>query len=426
MAREFYLILCPSTSHMLRSHKLLTEHGIPVIQVPVPPSAGTVCSTALKLESIYLKQALEILRKNHVLTDKLIKDDNIGIERLLGNLRQKVFLTKVLRKIVNELIYEEKDLEYLLKLEDKEDLTGLFSAADNLRRAVIGDTVEIRAAIEFSNFCQKNCFYCGLRKHNWALKRYRMTLPEIVDQTCRLAALGIRTVILQSGEDYRYDQDSLVRLIKEIKNKTGMRITLSLGERPWREYAAFRKAGANNYLLKIETTNEDLFKKLHPDDDLQERMQHTLWLKELGYIVGSGNIIGLPGQNALDIARDILWFKKMEVHMIGIGPFVPAQGTPLADAPAGDILDTLKAMAVARLVCRNSFIPSTTALATLNKEAQKTGLTVGANTIMLVSTPVEYKKDYCIYNNKVDVNLEWALSMIQELGREKPRYLKEV
>ncbi|GAB4257073.1 hypothetical protein [Thermincola ferriacetica] len=112
--------------------------------------------------------------------------------------------------------------------------------------------------------------------------------------------------------------------------------------------------------------------------------------------------------------------------MIGIGPFVPAQGTPLADAPAGDILDTLKAMAVARLVCRNSFIPSTTALATLNKEAQKTGLTVGANTIMLVSTPMEYKKDYCIYNNKVDVNLEWALSMIQELGREKPRYLKEV
>jgi biotin synthase len=235
---------------------------------------------------------------------------------------------------------------------------------------------------------------------------------------------GIRTVILQSGEDKEWTTQRIIELIKVIKEKFGMRITLSVGEKERSEYQALKEAGADNFLLKIETTNPKLFRELHPDDDYNHRLTCSRWLKELGYINGSGNIIGLPGQTLEDIADDILYFKDMGINMIGIGPFIPARGSRLENHPHGDIGLTLKAVAITRIVCKKVYIPSTTALASLSKDAQVWALNAGANTIMLINTPEKYRGSYRIYDDKNMVDMEAAIYAVNKAGRKLPAYLK--
>ncbi|OPZ85986.1 MAG: Biotin synthase [Firmicutes bacterium ADurb.Bin419] len=252
-----------------------------------------------------------------------------------------------------------------------------------------------------------------------------MTEDEIMDVVHYLHGIGLRTVILQSGEDPFWSTDKIVKLIKRIKADTGMRITLSVGEKNFEEYAEFKNAGADNFLLKIETTNRDIFEDIHPDDDYDVRLQCSKWLKELGYINGSGNIIGLPGQRIEDIAEDILFFKEMGINMIGIGPFIPAKGSPFENRPHGDIALTLRTVAVTRIVCKKVYIPSTTALASLSKDAQVWALNAGANTIMLINTPLEYRSSYNIYDNKNMVDLMSAVYAVEKAtDRKLPSYLK--
>jgi biotin synthase len=229
---------------------------------------------------------------------------------------------------------------------------------------------------------------------------------------------------LQSGEDVCWTTERLAALVAEIKSRTGMKITLSVGVKTREEYEILKKAGASNYLLKIETTNREIFKEIHPDDDYDYRLQCSKWLKELGYINGSGNIIGLLGQKEEDIAGDILFFKQMGINMIGIGPFIPAKGTKYEHLPHGDVDLTLRTVAVTRIVCKRVYIPSTTALASLNKDAQVWALEAGANTIMLISTPEKYRGNYRIYDNKNMVDLDSAIYAISKAGRKFPAYLK--
>jgi biotin synthase len=203
-----------------------------------------------------------------------------------------------------------------------------------------------------------------------------------------------------------------------------MRITLSVGEKSKEEYEALREAGANNFLLKIEATNRKLFNEIHPDDDYDYRIQCSKWLRELGYINGSGNIIGLPGQTLSDIADDLIYFKEMGINMIGIGPFIPAKGSKFENYPHGDIDLTLRAVALTRIVCKKVFIPSTTALASLDKDAQVRALLSGANTIMLINTPDKYKSNYRIYDNKNMVDLAAAVYAVEKAGRKWPEYVK--
>jgi len=424
---KHYLIMAGSTSHMLRGDKILKDEGVETSLVPAPAEYGTVCATAIKVKIEDRNRAEKILRQNNISIEGIYPDKTQKLAGLVTKLMDSVIseeFIKVLKKIENgeELGFE--DIVLLLKTERRVEKEALYHAADRMRREIVGDVVDIRGAVEFSNYCRKDCKYCGIRRSLSDLARYRMTEDEIMEVVHQLHEIGIKTVILQSGEDLRWTPEKISSLIRRVKKETSMNITLSIGERPREEYELYRKLGANNFLLKIETTNRKLFKFIHPDDDFDHRVQCSKWLKQLGYLNGSGSIIGLPGQRVEDIARDILFFKDMGINMIGIGPFVPAKGTPFEGYPKGSIEMTLKAVAVTRIVCKRVFIPATTALASLDPDGQTKALKAGANTIMLINTPAKYRYNYQIYSDKNMVDLKSAFKAVKEAGRKMPPYLK--
>lgn len=421
-----YLIMAGSTSHMLRGDKILKENNIDISLVPAPSEYGTVCATAIKVKIEDIKEAEGLLKENNISIEGIYPDKTQRLSGLVDKLRDSVIsqdFMNILKKIEDGEDIDLKDIIVLLSTEGKAEKEALYHAADRMRKEIVGDTVDIRGAIEFSNYCKKDCKYCGIRKSLKNLDRYRMTEDEIMEVVYRLNDLGLKTVILQSGEDLWWTEEKISSLIKRIKSETGMNITLSIGERPREEYELYRKLGANNFLLKIETTNKELFKYIHPDDDFKHRIECSKWLKELGYLNGSGNIIGLPGQRVEDIAKDILFFKDMGINMIGIGPFVPSKGTPFENYPQGDIDMTLKTVAVTRIVCKRVFIPATTALASLDPDGQTKALKAGANTIMLINTPHKYRYNYQIYSDKNMVDLKSAFKAVEESKRKMPPYL---
>lgn len=418
-----------STNHMLRGDKILKDLGIEASLVPAPSEYGTVCATAIKVKAQDKERVESILKKNEITIEGIYEDKREKLSGLVARLTDSVIseeFMKVLEKIEEgeELTYQ--DVVLLLNTERTAEKEALFHAADRMRREVVGDVVDIRGAIEFSNYCIKDCKYCGIRRSLTELDRYRMCEDEILEVVHNLHDIGIKTVILQSGEDLWWTPEKISSIIKRIKRETKMNITLSIGERSREEYELYRRLGANNFLLKIESTNRDIFKFIHPDDDFDHRVQCSKWLKELGYLNGSGNIIGLPGQTVEDIARDIMFFEDMGINMIGIGPFVPAKGSPFENFPHGSIDMTLKAVAVTRIVCKRVFIPATTALASLDPDGQTKALKAGANTIMLINTPVKYRNNYQIYSEKNMVDLESAYKAISEAQRKLPGYLKSV
>ena len=420
------LIISENTAGMLLIDKTLRQNSIPTDLVPAPPESGTVCAIAVKIKESYLNRAIEIISENNISVAGVFEDRKLKLQGLVD--RKLVSVTEeflaILKRIEAGDDLNKQDIVYLLSTGREKEINAVFGAADRIRRETVGDTVEIRGAIEFSNYCCKSCKYCGINASNSGVKRYRMSEDEILEVVDRLCEFGLKTVILQSGEDKAWTTDRVIDLVKSIKKRTGMRITLSVGEKSREEYEALKNAGADNFLLKIETTNRKLFQSVHPDDDFENRLRCSKWLKELGYINGSGNIIGLPGQTIGDIADDILYFKEMGINMIGIGPFIPALGTELENHPHGDIDLTLRAVAVTRIVCKRVYIPSTTALASLSRDAQVRALKSGANTIMLINTPQKYRESYRIYDNKNMVDLKAALEAVDKAGRKLPGYLK--
>lgn len=294
----------------------------------------------------------------------------------------------------------KKDIVSLLSLEDPLDVKLLYQKADEVRKEYCGDDVHLRGIIEFSNYCNQHCLYCGLQLHNTGLERYRMTKEDIILAAHFIYESGIKTIVLQSGEDKNYECEDIEEIITMIKKDLDVAITLSTGEREFYEYKRWKDAGADRYLLKHETANQKLYSVYHQGDELDERIKHIKYLKSIGFQVGSGNIIGLPQQTIEDIANDILLLKELDVDMCSISPFVPSQNTPYRNEENGDINLVLRTMAVARIVLRNSHIPATTALATLDSDGRKKGLDVGANVIMPNFTPQPYKEKYLIYESK--------------------------
>lgn len=422
-----YLILANNTSQMLMINKELNANGIKTDMVPAPPESGTVCAIAIKVSQDDLEVAKRLISKIGICGYEIFKEKKFKLQKLIddkmGTLVSDEFV-KIFKKFELGDELEKQDIVYLLKTKSKREVELLFKAADKTRKEMVGDYVEIRGAIEFSNFCRKSCKYCGINKDNEDVYRYRMTEGEILDVVSKLHEVGIKTVILQSGEDALWGTDRIIELMKTIKREYGLRITLSVGEKSFEEYKRLKEAGADNFLLKIETTNREIFKNIHPDDDFDYRLKCSKWLKELGYINGSGNIIGLPGQKEEDIANDILFFKDMGINMIGIGPFIPAKGSAFEALPVGNIELTLRTVAITRLVCKRVYIPSTTALASLDKDAQVMALKAGANTIMLINTPVMYRQKYKIYDNKNMVNMQSAVYAVEKAGRKMPKYIK--
>lgn len=309
-------------------------------------------------------------------------------------------ISPLLEKVSGSAAPELADLETLLSLEDPREAEELFSFADQVRKRVCGDGIFLRGIVEFSNHCSRECFYCGLNKANTGLKRYRLSAEEILDAAGHISSCGVKTIVLQSGEDACLDAGWLASVISEIKTRFDLSVTVSVGERKSQDYRLWKEAGADRYLLKIETSDEELYSSLHPDMSFGRRLDCLKALKELGYQTGSGNIVGLKGQTLEHIARDILFFKEQALDMVGIGPFIPHSQTPLRNEASGPAFLTLKTLALTRIVCRDVHLPATTALGSLREDARPRALIAGANVLMPNFTPTAYRALYEIYPGK--------------------------
>lgn len=296
-----------------------------------------------------------------------------------------------------QMSLSKNEIVELLSDDKNQDL--LFQKADIIRKKYVGDDVHLRGLIEFSNICRNNCLYCGIRRNNGELKRYRMSKEQIIETARNAANIGFKTIVMQSGEDLYFSKDIICDILREIK-KFDVAITLSIGERTYDEYKAWKEAGADRYLIRIETTDKDLYHKLDPDMSWQNRYNCTMWLKELGYELGSGIMVGLPNQTIESIAEDLLFLKDIEVDMAGIGPFIPAPNTPLADEKGGTLNLALRTMAIMRLLMPDINIPATTAMEVLHPEGRIMALKAGANVVMPNVTANEYKQLYTLYPNK--------------------------
>lgn len=295
----------------------------------------------------------------------------------------------------------KKELIDILK--DNSQNEKLFSLADKVRKEYVGDEVHLRGLIEFSNICKCRCQYCGLRSLNKSIERYRISPEDILFYAKKAVEMGYKTIVLQSGEDEFYSKDILCGIIEGIKELDAA-LTLSIGERSFDDYKAFRDCGADRYLIRIETTDRNLYKKLHPNMDFDNRLRCLSDLRKLGYEVGTGCLVGLPEQTIESLADDILFFKEINADMVGIGPFIPHPETPLKDEKTGDFTLALKVMALTRILLKNINIPATTAMETLNPNGRIIALQSGANVVMPNVTSKEFRAKYEIYPNKICIN----------------------
>jgi biotin synthase len=305
-----------------------------------------------------------------------------------------------------------------LRESNPDRLKDLYARADMVRKIHVGDAVQFRGLIEISSHCDRQCMYCGLRRGNRKLQRYRMTPDEILNCAREGEHLGYRTVVMQAGEDKALTAEWVAEIVSWIKSKTTLAVTLSLGERGKEELRMWRAAGVDRYLLRFETSDQQLFRIIHPPraDYAPDRLQLLRIIKRLGYEAGGGVMVGIPGQSYQALANDIQQFREIDLDMIGIGPYIPHPDTPLGSGtlrPANDILEqapateemVYKMVALARIACPTANIPATTALATINKtNGRRQGLLAGANVVMPNLTPVKYRSLYQIYPAKACID----------------------
>ena len=331
----------------------------------------------------------------------------------------------LIKKAEEKHILSKNELIEILANEEFDK--DVFAAADRVRKKYVGDEIHLRALIEFSNICKNNCLYCGLRRDNKDITRYRIDedmLLELAHHAC--VNMGLKTIVLQSGEDMYFDVDRMCSIIKKIK-AMDVALTLSVGEKTKEEYKAYKNAGADRFLLRIETTDKDLYHRLDPQMSWDERKQCLSDIREAGLEVGSGVMVGLPNQTVESLADDILFFKEIDADMIGIGPFIPHPGTPLKNESGGTLNLSLKVMALTRLLLPDINIPATTAMETLAPNGQVMALKSGANVIMPNVTLTQYRKHYEIYPGKSNTNytpdksLSELVNKIESIGRKVSR-----
>ena len=311
----------------------------------------------------------------------------------LQNLFDKIYQTNYLTK---------EEITYLLETITDADRRILYNYALKTKQAYYGDKVYLRGLIEFSNICRQDCLYCGIRASNAKVERYRLTPEEILACCDQGYELGYRTFVLQSGEDLWYTEEILVALIQEIKKRyPEVATTLSIGERRVETYQSLFASGADRFLMRHETASKELYETLHPTMRFEDRRACLSALKEIGYQVGAGFMVGLPGQTSADLAEDLKYLMELRPDMIGIGPFIPHSETPLGTEKGGTLEDTLVMVALARLLIPESLIPATTALGTLHPQGRELALKAGANVVMPIITPTSVRKQYALYENKI-------------------------
>ena len=286
----------------------------------------------------------------------------------------------------------------------------IFEKARKIRQAYYGTDVYIRGLIEFTNYCKNDCYYCGIRRSNSRAHRYRLSEEQILRCCHQGYTLGFRTFVLQGGEDGYFTDERMVSLVKEIrKNYPNCAITLSIGERSYDSYLALFEAGADRYLLRHETWDEEHYRLLHPPALSAKHRQQCLWdLKKIGYQVGTGYMVGSPFQTAENLADDMLFLEKLNPQMVGIGPFIPHHDTPFKDQAAGTLELTLYMLGLIRLMLPKVLLPATTALGTIDEKGRELGILAGANVVMPNLSPENVRKDYLLYDNKICTGSEAA------------------
>ncbi|MBO6155571.1 MAG: [FeFe] hydrogenase H-cluster radical SAM maturase HydE [Lachnospiraceae bacterium] len=313
-------------------------------------------------------------------------------------------------KLNREHSLAREEFVYLIENQSEEAQTYAADLAAKTTLEIYGDKVYVRGLIEFTNYCKNNCFYCGIRAGNTGVSRYRLTADEICECADEGYELGFRTFVLQGGEDPYYTDDIICHIISEIKRRhQDCAITLSIGEKSKDSYKAYRDAGADRYLLRHETATVEHYNRLHPDNiSAEHRYQCLRDLKELGYQTGAGFMVGSPFQTSENLADDLLFIKDLEPAMVGIGPFIPAAGTPFANEKPGTLEQTLYLLSLIRLLLPEVLLPATTALGTIHPLGRELGLEAGANVLMPNLSPKAVRDKYKLYDNKICTGEEAA------------------
>lgn len=294
--------------------------------------------------------------------------------------------------------------EYLFLIKHRGECAQyLYKNAAEVRESIYGNKIYIRGLIEFTNYCKNNCLYCGIRRGNKNADRYRLIPEEILNCADYGYTLGFRTFVLQGGEDSFYTDEILCDIVSSIKrNHPDCAVTLSLGERTYESYKALKEAGADRYLLRHETANKQHYQKLHPKEmSFDNRLACLEHLKELGYQVGAGFMAGSPFQTEENLAEELLFLKKLNPHMVGIGPFISHKDTPFCDEPSAPAELTLFMLGLVRLTLPNVLLPATTALGTADPLGREKGIRAGANVLMPNLSPLNIRKKYMLYDNKI-------------------------
>ncbi|MFL0246820.1 [FeFe] hydrogenase H-cluster radical SAM maturase HydE [Candidatus Clostridium stratigraminis] len=329
-------------------------------------------------------------------------------------------MKSIIDKLYENNSLESEELLYLLNNLDEENKIYLLQKSHETRMKYYGNKVFMRGLIEFTNYCKRNCLYCGIRALNKNTDRYRLTTEEILSACESGYSLGYRTFVLQGGEDDYFTDNKIVKLITEIKERhSDCAVTLSIGEKNYYSYKKYYEAGADRYLMRHETASKALYERLHPSTSFDNRI-NCLWdLKEIGYQVGSGFMVGLPNQNNEDLVKDLLFLKKLNPEMVGIGPFIPHKDTPLSKEKGGTLDQTILMVALTRLLLPAALIPATTALGTINPKGREEGIKAGANVVMPNLSPTSVRKKYSLYDGKICTGDEAAECRMCIEGRIK-------
>lgn len=310
---------------------------------------------------------------------------------------------KILDHIQETRNISREELEILLASEDSSVIEELYRRAREEAAVYYGNRIYIRGLIEFTNYCRNNCYYCGIRNANRKTERYRLTLEQILSCCETGWNLGYRTFVLQGGEDPYFTDDKVCQIVREIKARyPDCAVTLSIGEKEEASYQAYFDAGADRYLLRHETADEEHYRMLHPEQmSLSFRKNCLKILKKIGYQTGCGFMVGSPGQTVDTLYEDLMFIKELEPEMVGIGPFIPHKDTPFAEKPAGTLDQTLRLLAIIRLIHPHVLLPSTTALGTIHPKGREKGILAGANVVMPNLSPVNVRDKYKLYDNKI-------------------------
>ena len=310
---------------------------------------------------------------------------------------------KTVQTICEKKHINKEELTILLTTKDQEGIRYLREQAKEAAQSIYGNHIYIRGLIEFTNYCRNDCYYCGIRKSNSRVERYRLNEEQILECCKTGYELGFRTFVLQGGEDGFFTDEIICTVVSDIKSAhPDCAVTLSIGEKSKESCRKFFEAGADRYLLRHETADEDHYRYLHPKElSLSHRKQCLYDLKEIGYQVGCGFMVGSPGQTVDTLYEDLCFIKELEPHMVGIGPFIPQHDTPFADRISGTLEDTLRLLAIIWLIHPHVLLPATTALGTIHPQGREEGILSGANVVMPNLSPVQVRSKYQLYDNKI-------------------------